>query len=218
MNCVGELQRVLHQCCGILVKPLSAFFGHPPFDFIFKFLLMAFFSHDLGQLSHPFPLSQQAAGYICLCCSALQNCCLYNVHHFLQHTQCLQLAVRCFGSFQGELYCAQDASSGGWSAFSRLYCRNAFAVGWSRTFQSDEQRVERVYWTILNVSIHMQSLMLYSLFFTSGVKGSKNTTHVCRILLKTSVDSLLTSSPVFEASWTSPPSLLRLLQIQARIR
>ena len=57
MNCVGELQRVLHQCCGILVKPLSAFFGHPPFDFIFKFLLMAFFSHDLGQLSHLFPLS-----------------------------------------------------------------------------------------------------------------------------------------------------------------
>ena len=57
MNCVGELQRVLHQCCGILVKPLSAFLGHPPFDFIFKFLLMAFFSHDLGQLSHPFPLS-----------------------------------------------------------------------------------------------------------------------------------------------------------------
>ena len=30
MNCVGELQRVLHQCCGILVKLLSAFFGHPP--------------------------------------------------------------------------------------------------------------------------------------------------------------------------------------------
>ena len=78
MNCVGELQRVLHQCCGILVKPLSAFFGYPPFDFIFKFLLMAFFSHDLGQLSHPFPLSplatliasptltniQQAASYL----------------------------------------------------------------------------------------------------------------------------------------------------------
>ena len=57
MNCVGELQRVLHQCCGILVKPLSAFFGHLPFDFIFKLLLMEFFSHDLGQLSHPFPLS-----------------------------------------------------------------------------------------------------------------------------------------------------------------
>ena len=57
MNCVGELQRVLHQCCGILVKPLSAFFGYPPFDFIFKFLLMAFVSHNLGQLSHPFPLS-----------------------------------------------------------------------------------------------------------------------------------------------------------------
>ena len=57
MNCVGELQRDLHQCCGKLVKPLSAFFGYPPFDFIFKFLLMAFFSHDLGQLSHPFPLS-----------------------------------------------------------------------------------------------------------------------------------------------------------------
>ena len=60
MNCVGELQRVLHQCCGILVKPLSAFFGYPPFDFIFKFLLMAFLSHDLGQLSHPFPLSLPA--------------------------------------------------------------------------------------------------------------------------------------------------------------
>ena len=67
-------------------------------DFIFKFQLMAFFSHDLGQLSHPFPLSllatfiasliltniqwQQAASYICLCGSTLQNCCLYNVHHF----------------------------------------------------------------------------------------------------------------------------------------
>ena len=75
-----------------------------------------------------------------------------------------------------------------------------------------------VYWSILNVSIHVQGLMLYSLFFTSGAKGSENTTHVCRILLKTSVDDLPTSSPVFEASWTSPPSLLRLLQIQARIR
>ena len=64
----------------------------------------------------------------------------------------------------------------------------------------------------------MQSLMLYSLFFTSGAKGSESTTHVCRILLKTSADDLPTSSPVFEASWTSPPSLLRLLQIQARIR
>ena len=66
MNCVGELQRVLHQCCGILVKPLSAFFGHPPFDFIFKFLLMAFFSHDLWQLSHPFLLSLLAALQIIL--------------------------------------------------------------------------------------------------------------------------------------------------------
>ena len=108
MNCVGKLQRDLHQCCGILVKPLSPFFGHPPFDFIFKFLLMAFFSHDLGQLSHPFPLSLPAtfiaspiltniqqtahcAGYICLCCSALQNCCLYVtcIFFFYRDTQCL---------------------------------------------------------------------------------------------------------------------------------
>ena len=79
MNCVGELQRDLHQCCGILVKPLSAFFGHLPFDFIFKFPLKAFFSHDPGQLSHHFLLSllttfkvasptltniQQPAGYL----------------------------------------------------------------------------------------------------------------------------------------------------------
>ena len=56
MNCVGELQRVLHQCCGILVKPLSAFFGYPPFDLIFKFLLMALFSHEPDQLSHHFLL------------------------------------------------------------------------------------------------------------------------------------------------------------------
>ena len=46
MNCVGELQRDLHQCCGILVKPLSAFFGYPPFDFIFKFLLLSH-AHNL---------------------------------------------------------------------------------------------------------------------------------------------------------------------------
>ena len=64
MNCVGELQRDLHQCCGILVKPLPAFLGHLPFVFIFKFLLMAVVSHDLGQLSHPFPLSLLAAGYL----------------------------------------------------------------------------------------------------------------------------------------------------------
>ena len=66
MNCVGKLQRDLHQCCGILVKPLSAFFGYPPFDFIFKFLLMAFVSHDLWQLSHPFLLSLLAALQIIL--------------------------------------------------------------------------------------------------------------------------------------------------------
>ena len=36
MNCVGKLQRDLHQYCGILVKPLSTFFGYLPFDFIFK--------------------------------------------------------------------------------------------------------------------------------------------------------------------------------------
>ena len=72
--------------------------------------------------------------------------------------------------------------------------------GMVRAFQSDKKRPECVYWTILNVSIHMQSLMLYSLFFTSGVKGSENTTHVCRVLLKTSVDDLPLLSPVFEAS------------------
>ena len=134
MNCVGELQRVLHQCCGILVKLLSAFFGHPPFDFIFKLLLMAFVFHDLGQLSHPFPLSLLAAGFLL----STRLLLVQRASFFGRDTQCLLLAVRCFGSFQGELYCARDASSGGWSAFSRLYCRNAFAVGWSRTFQSDE--------------------------------------------------------------------------------
>ena len=71
MNCVGKLQRDLHQCCGILVKPLSAFFGYLPFDFIFKFLLMAFFSHDLGQLSHPFLLSLPVAIQIILSSNSL---------------------------------------------------------------------------------------------------------------------------------------------------
>ena len=60
----GRVARVLHQCCGILVKPLPAFLGYLPFVFIFKFLLMAVVSHDLGQLSHPFPLSLLAAGYL----------------------------------------------------------------------------------------------------------------------------------------------------------
>ena len=134
MNCVGELQRVLHQCCGILVKPLSAFFGYPPFDFIFKFLLMAFFSHDLGQLSHPFPLSllatfiaspiltniQQAAGYICLCCSALQNCCLYNMDLFLpRHSVSL---ARC------EVF---------WFLSMRLILRSRCFVLWLVCFFSD---------------------------------------------------------------------------------
>ena len=74
MNCVGKLQRDLHQCCGILVKPLSSFFGYPPFDFIFKFLLMAFFSHDCGQLSHPFPLSLPDARSIVLALYKIVAC------------------------------------------------------------------------------------------------------------------------------------------------
>ena len=49
-----------------------------------------------------------------------------------------------------------DASSGGWSGFSRIYCCNALAVGWSRTFQFDlTLRPEHICRTILNVSIHM---------------------------------------------------------------
>ena len=54
----------------------------------------------------------------------------------------------------------------------------------------------------LSVSFLLRSLMLYSLFFTNSVKGSETTTHVCRVLSKTSVDGLPTSSPVFEAPWS----------------
>ena len=77
---------------------------------------------------------------IFLYCNALQNCYLCNVHHFFAVSLsvscllCFLLAVRCFGPCQGDVYCARDASSatsGGWSVFSRIYCCNAFAVGWS---------------------------------------------------------------------------------------